>query len=86
MYIKAGLPAKAARIAISHPDITSQVDLVERIAKQLLKGGLHERVRHTFPYLSVCFCLIENAAMLSINELLTVIKDACYPLVKVRSC
>lgn len=43
MYMKAGLPAKAARIAISHPDITSQVDLVERIAKQLLKGGLHER-------------------------------------------
>ena len=91
MYIKAGLPAKAARIAISHPDITSQVDLVERIAKQLLKGGLHERVHHAFPYLyTVCFsrvfCLIENAAMLSMNEILPVIKDACYPLVKVRSC
>ena len=44
MYIKAGLPAKAARIAISHPDIASQNDLIERIASQLVKGGLHERV------------------------------------------
>ena len=44
MYIKAGLPAKAARIAISHTEITSQTDVIERIAAQLVKGGLHERV------------------------------------------
>ena len=44
MYIKAGLPAKAARIAISHNEIASQSDVIERIAAQLVKGGLHERV------------------------------------------
>ena len=44
MYIKAGLPAKAARIAIAHPDISSQTEVIERIASQLVKGGLYERV------------------------------------------
>jgi hypothetical protein len=44
MYIKAGLPAKAARIAIAHPDISSQTEVIEKIASQLVKGGLYERV------------------------------------------
>ena len=51
MYMKAGLPAKAARIAITHSDISSQTDLVERIASQLVKGGLHERVGYLWTLL-----------------------------------
>ncbi|KAJ3607079.1 hypothetical protein NHX12_026594 [Muraenolepis orangiensis] len=43
LYLKAGLPAKAARLAISHPDITSSSDVVNRIAAALLKGEFYER-------------------------------------------
>ena len=53
MYIKAGLPAKAARIAIAHPDISSQTEIIERIASQLVKGGLYERVLEYSPTTSI---------------------------------
>ena len=53
MYIKAGLPAKAARIAIAHPDISSQTEIIERIASQLVKGGLYERVLEYSPNTSI---------------------------------
>ena len=52
MYIKAGLPAKAARIAISHPDISSQTEVIEKIASQLVKGGLYERVQTRTNYIT----------------------------------
>ncbi|KAG7280373.1 hypothetical protein CRUP_022201, partial [Coryphaenoides rupestris] len=43
LYLKAGLPAKAARLAISHPDITSSSDMVNRITAALIKGEFYER-------------------------------------------
>ena len=44
LYLKAGLPAKAARLAISQPDITSSSDVVNRITAALIKGEFFERV------------------------------------------
>lgn len=45
LYLKAGLPAKAARLAISQPEISSNSDTVGRIAAGLLRGEFYERVR-----------------------------------------
>lgn len=44
LYLKAGLPAKAARLAISQPEISSNSDTVSRIAAGLLRGEFYERV------------------------------------------
>ncbi|KAK9531238.1 hypothetical protein VZT92_010676 [Zoarces viviparus] len=43
LYLKAGLPAKAARLAISHPEISNNSDIVSRIAAKLIKGEFYER-------------------------------------------
>ncbi|XP_042245769.1 intraflagellar transport protein 172 homolog [Thunnus maccoyii] len=43
LYLKAGLPAKAARLAISRPQITNNSDTVSRIAASLIKGEFYER-------------------------------------------
>ncbi|XP_038160069.1 intraflagellar transport protein 172 homolog [Cyprinodon tularosa] len=43
LYLKAGLPAKAARLAISHPEISSSTETVNRIAASLIKGELYDR-------------------------------------------
>nr|XP_046228660.1 intraflagellar transport protein 172 homolog isoform X2 [Scatophagus argus] len=43
LYLQAGLPAKAARLAISRPEITSNSDTVSRIAASLIKGEFYER-------------------------------------------
>ncbi|XP_033977130.1 intraflagellar transport protein 172 homolog [Trematomus bernacchii] len=43
LYLKAGLPAKAARLAISRPEINSNNDTVSRIAASLIKGEFYER-------------------------------------------
>lgn len=43
LYLKAGLPAKAARLAISRPEITNNSETVSRIAASLIKGEFYER-------------------------------------------
>ncbi|KAM4529832.1 intraflagellar transport protein 172 homolog [Fundulus diaphanus] len=43
LYLKAGLPAKAARLAISRPEICSSTDTVSRIAARLIKAELYDR-------------------------------------------
>ncbi|XP_064625451.1 intraflagellar transport protein 172 homolog [Lineus longissimus] len=43
LYLKAGLPARAARLATSREDLMSSSDLITRIASALLKGEFHER-------------------------------------------
>ncbi|KAK2889898.1 intraflagellar transport protein 172 homolog isoform X2 [Channa argus] len=43
LYLKAGLPAKAARLALSQPDVTNNRDAVSRIAASLIKGEFYER-------------------------------------------
>ncbi|XP_048583111.1 intraflagellar transport protein 172 homolog [Nematostella vectensis] len=48
LYMKAGLPAKAARLAMSKEDLAQSADLIERIAAALLKGGLYEKAGELF--------------------------------------
>uniref|UniRef100_A0A3P9LP27 Intraflagellar transport 172 n=1 Tax=Oryzias latipes TaxID=8090 RepID=A0A3P9LP27_ORYLA len=51
-YLKAGLPTKAARVAISRPEISRSAETVEAIAASLVKGEFYERVelaRAAFP-------------------------------------
>ncbi|KAM3861396.1 intraflagellar transport protein 172 homolog [Diretmus argenteus] len=43
LYLKAGLPAKAARLAISRPEISNNSDTIGRIAATLIKGEFYER-------------------------------------------
>ncbi|XP_027053913.1 intraflagellar transport protein 172 homolog [Pocillopora damicornis] len=43
LYLKAGLPAKAARLALSKEELIHSSELPERIAAALLKGGLYEQ-------------------------------------------
>ncbi|KAM9339048.1 intraflagellar transport protein 172 homolog [Symphorus nematophorus] len=43
LYLKAGLPAKAARLALSRPEIANNSDTVSRIAASLIKGEFYER-------------------------------------------
>lgn len=52
LYLKAGLPAKAARLAISRPEITNNSDTISRIAASLIKGEFYERVSGLFLSLS----------------------------------
>ncbi|XP_067032279.1 intraflagellar transport protein 172 homolog isoform X2 [Acropora muricata] len=43
LYLKAGLPAKAARLAMSQEELINSAELLEKIAASLLKGGLYEQ-------------------------------------------
>uniref|UniRef100_A0A8C9QX79 Intraflagellar transport protein 172 homolog n=1 Tax=Scleropages formosus TaxID=113540 RepID=A0A8C9QX79_SCLFO len=48
LYLRAGLPAKAARLAMSHDELISNADLVNRIASTLLKGEFYEMAGDLF--------------------------------------
>uniref|UniRef100_A0A3P9PZB4 Intraflagellar transport 172 n=1 Tax=Poecilia reticulata TaxID=8081 RepID=A0A3P9PZB4_POERE len=43
LYLRAGLPAKAARLTISRPEICNSTETVSRIATSLIKGEFYER-------------------------------------------
>uniref|UniRef100_A0A8C6TKI7 IFT80/172/WDR35 TPR domain-containing protein n=1 Tax=Neogobius melanostomus TaxID=47308 RepID=A0A8C6TKI7_9GOBI len=43
LYLRAGLPAKAARLALSRPELTNNTDTINRIAASLIKADFHER-------------------------------------------
>ncbi|XP_030627149.1 intraflagellar transport protein 172 homolog [Chanos chanos] len=43
LYLKAGLPAKAARLVMSRDELISNSDIVNRIATALIKGDFYER-------------------------------------------
>ena len=43
LYMKAGLPARAARVIQHHPELSNQPDLLQGIASSLVKSGLHEK-------------------------------------------
>lgn len=43
LYMKAGLPARAARVVQHHAELSSQPELLQGIAANLLKSGLHEK-------------------------------------------
>ncbi|XP_039273606.2 intraflagellar transport protein 172 homolog [Styela clava] len=48
LYMKAGLPARAARLAYSRSDLMSNRSLMEQIASALLKYDLHEQAGELF--------------------------------------
>lgn len=48
LYMKAGLPARAARLAYSRPELMSNRSLMEQIASALLKYDLHEQSGELF--------------------------------------
>ncbi|KAG7460913.1 hypothetical protein MATL_G00203920 [Megalops atlanticus] len=48
LYLKAGLPAKAARLAMSRDELVSNSDVVNRIASALIKGEFYERAGDLF--------------------------------------
>ena len=43
LYMKASLPAKAARLVTQHQELSNQHDLLQQIASSLLKAGLYEK-------------------------------------------
>lgn len=45
LYLKAGLPAKAARLAMGREELLNNTDLINRIATALIRGELFEQVR-----------------------------------------
>lgn len=53
LYLRAGLPAKAARLTISRPEICNSTETVSRIAASLIKGEFYERVSGADFYLFV---------------------------------
>lgn len=44
LYLKAGLPARAARLALTREELLANTELVEHITAALIKGELYERV------------------------------------------
>ncbi|CAG0880914.1 unnamed protein product [Cyprideis torosa] len=48
MYLKAGLPAKAARAVARHAELSNDSDLVQHVANALLNGEFHERAGDLF--------------------------------------
>ncbi|KAF7235879.1 hypothetical protein EYD10_17309 [Varanus komodoensis] len=45
LYLKAGLPAKAAQLVMSREELLGNVDLVNRVATALVRGELFEQVK-----------------------------------------
>lgn len=45
LYLKAGLPAKAARLVLAREELLANTELVGHITSALIKGELYERVR-----------------------------------------
>eukprot|EP01137_Pigoraptor_chileana_P037243 Opistho-2@34026 len=48
LYMRAGLPARAAQVVAQHEGLLGKSDLLERIAGALLKAGLYERAGELF--------------------------------------
>ncbi|XP_065670042.1 intraflagellar transport protein 172 homolog isoform X3 [Hydra vulgaris] len=48
LYLKANLPARAARLALRIPSLSSDNQLLERIALSLLKGSFYEKAGELF--------------------------------------
>uniref|UniRef100_A0A7N5KMR4 Intraflagellar transport protein 172 homolog n=1 Tax=Ailuropoda melanoleuca TaxID=9646 RepID=A0A7N5KMR4_AILME len=48
LYLKAGLPAKAARLVLAREELLANTELVEHITAALIKGELYERAGDLF--------------------------------------
>lgn len=44
LYLKAGLPTRAARVAMEQPEVSSNSDSVGRIVASLVRGEFYEQV------------------------------------------
>lgn len=71
LYLRAGLPAKAARLAMNRDELMTNGDVINRISTALIRGELFEQVsgpphwaflvvRKLLPVL--CICEIERTA------------------------
>lgn len=68
LYMKAGLPARAARVALEHSELTGVSDVMERIAAALMKAGLFEKVGKLV--LRSCDCVVDSWLTFSEREIL----------------
>lgn len=50
LYLKAGLPARAARLVLTREELLANTELVEHITAALIKGELYERVWPQCPF------------------------------------
>lgn len=44
LYLRAGLPAKAARLAVSKDELLANADVINRVCMALIRGELYEQV------------------------------------------
>lgn len=44
LYLRAGLPAKAARLAMSRDELLTNGDIINRVSTALIRGELYEQV------------------------------------------
>lgn len=44
LYLRAGLPAKAARLVMSRDELLTNMDVIDRISTALIRGELYEQV------------------------------------------
>lgn len=44
LYLRAGLPAKAARLAMSRDELLTNGDIINRVSMALIRGELYEQV------------------------------------------
>lgn len=44
LYLRAGLPAKAARLVMSRDELLTNMDAIDRISTALIRGELYEQV------------------------------------------
>lgn len=44
LYLRAGLPAKAARLAMSRDELLTNGDVINRVSTALIRGELYEQV------------------------------------------
>lgn len=54
LYLRAGLPAKAARLAMNRDELLTNGDVIDRISTTLIRGELYEQVNGSSHW---AFCL-----------------------------
>lgn len=54
LYLRAGLPAKAARLAMNRDELLTNGDVIDRISTALIRGELYEQVNGSSHW---AFCL-----------------------------
>lgn len=50
LYLRAGLPAKAARLAMGRDELLTNGDVINRVSTALIRGELYEQVSGPAPW------------------------------------